>query len=40
MLAQRTPGAKVEMSVDRYVDDRTLDELEKEGVFRKISGKG
>jgi NitT/TauT family transport system substrate-binding protein len=39
MLAQRTPGAKVEMSVDRYVDDRTLDELEKEGLFRKIAGR-
>jgi NitT/TauT family transport system substrate-binding protein len=40
MLAQRTPAAKLEMSVDRYVDERALDELEKEGLFRKISGKG
>jgi NitT/TauT family transport system substrate-binding protein len=40
MLAQRTPAAKLEMSVDRYVDERALDELEREGLFRKISGKG
>lgn len=40
MLAQRTPGAKLEMSADKYVDERTLDELEREGLFRKISGKG
>ena len=40
MLAQRTPAAKLEMSVDKYVDERALDELEREGLFRKISGKG
>ena len=40
MLAQRTPGAKLEMSADKYVDERTLNELEREGLFRKISGKG
>jgi len=40
MLAQRTPAGKLEMSVDKYVDERALDELEREGLFRKISGKG
>jgi hypothetical protein len=39
-LAQRTSGAKVEMNADKYVDERLLDELEREGLFQKISGKG
>jgi ABC-type nitrate/sulfonate/bicarbonate transport system substrate-binding protein len=34
MLAQRSPGAKVEMSVDKYLDERALDELEREGLFK------
>jgi len=25
--------------VDKYVDERVLDELEREGLFKKISGK-
>jgi ABC-type nitrate/sulfonate/bicarbonate transport system substrate-binding protein len=40
MMAQRSPGAKVDMSVEKYVDDRILDELEREGLFQRISGKG
>jgi hypothetical protein len=39
MLAQRTPGTKFEMSVDKYVDERPLDELEREELFQRISGK-
>jgi ABC-type nitrate/sulfonate/bicarbonate transport system substrate-binding protein len=39
-LAQRTSGAKVEMNTDKYIDERLLDELEREGLFQKISGKG
>jgi len=27
------------MNVDKYVDERLLDELEREGLFKKISGK-
>jgi len=27
------------MNTDKYVDERLLDELEKEGLFQKISGK-
>ena len=40
MIAQRNPGAKFEMNVDKYVDERLLDELEREGLFQRISGKG
>ena len=39
-LAQRTSGSKFETNVDKYVDERLLDELEREGVFKNISGKG
>jgi ABC-type nitrate/sulfonate/bicarbonate transport system substrate-binding protein len=39
-LAQRSPATKLETSVDKYVDERLLDELEREGLFKKISGKG
>lgn len=39
-LAQRTSGAKVEMNADKYIDEKLLDELEREGLFQKISGKG
>jgi len=40
MIAQQNPGAKVEMNVDKYVDQKLLDELEREGLFQRISGKG
>jgi ABC-type nitrate/sulfonate/bicarbonate transport system substrate-binding protein len=40
MIAQRNPGTKIEMNVEKYVDDRLLDELEREGLFQRISGKG
>jgi hypothetical protein len=39
-IAQRNPGTKVEMNLDKYVDERLLDELEREGLFQTISGKG
>jgi len=39
MIAQRTPGTKLETNIDRYVDERLLDELEREGLFKKISGR-
>jgi ABC-type nitrate/sulfonate/bicarbonate transport system substrate-binding protein len=39
MVAQRTPGAKVETNLEKYLDESTLDELEKEGFFKKLSGK-
>jgi hypothetical protein len=40
MIAQRNPGTKFEMNVEKYVDERLLDELEREGLFQRISGKG
>ena len=40
MLGQRSPGTKLDMNIDKYVDERLLDELEREGLFKKISEKG
>jgi hypothetical protein len=39
MIAQRTSGTRVDATVDKYVDERLLDELEREGLFKKMSGK-
>ena len=39
MVAQRNPAAKVDMNMSKYVDESTLDELEKEGFFKKLSGR-
>jgi NitT/TauT family transport system substrate-binding protein len=38
LLSQR-PGAKVDMNVNKYLDESTLDELEREGFFKRLSGK-
>ena len=40
MMAQRNPGTKVDMKIEKYVDDGLLDELEREGLFQRISRKG
>jgi len=37
MVAQRNP--KVDMNPARYIDESTVDELEKEGFFKRITGK-
>ena len=37
MVAQRNP--KIDMNPSKYVDESTLDELEREGFFKKIAGK-
>ena len=37
MVAQRNP--KIDMNSSKYVDESTLDELEKEGFFKRITGK-
>jgi hypothetical protein len=37
MVAQKAPGGKVDASLDKYLDESTLDELEKEGFFKKFS---
>ncbi len=39
-LTQRTSATKLEANLDKYVDERLLDELEREGLFTKLSGKG
>jgi len=39
MIAQRTPGAKAETNLDRYLDESTVDELEREGFFKRLTGK-
>jgi ABC-type nitrate/sulfonate/bicarbonate transport system substrate-binding protein len=40
LIAQRTPGAKLEANMDKFLDEGLLDELEREGFFKKLSGKG
>jgi ABC-type nitrate/sulfonate/bicarbonate transport system substrate-binding protein len=39
MVAQRNPAAKIDTNMNKYVDESTLDELEKEGFFKKLAGK-
>ena len=38
MVAQRNPATKIDMNMSKYVDESTLDELEKEGSSRKSPG--
>jgi len=37
MIAQRTPGAKADTDLHKYLDEGTLDELDKEGFFKKLA---
>jgi ABC-type nitrate/sulfonate/bicarbonate transport system substrate-binding protein len=39
MLQQRSPETKFDTNVAKYVDERLIDELEKEGFFQKMGGK-
>ena len=39
MIAQRNPDAKIETNLDKFLDEDTLDELERGGFFRSLSGK-
>jgi ABC-type nitrate/sulfonate/bicarbonate transport system substrate-binding protein len=39
MVAQRNPGGKLDASLEKILDESTLDELERDGFFRRISGK-
>jgi ABC-type nitrate/sulfonate/bicarbonate transport system substrate-binding protein len=39
MVAQRNPNAKPETSLEKFLDESTLDELEREGFFKKLGGK-
>jgi NitT/TauT family transport system substrate-binding protein len=37
MVAQRSPTAKIDMNMSKYVDESTLDELEREGFFKRFT---
>jgi ABC-type nitrate/sulfonate/bicarbonate transport system substrate-binding protein len=37
MVAQRNPSGKTDLSLDKILDESTLDELEREGFFKRIS---
>ena len=39
MIAQQNPGAKVEMNSDKYVDEKLLDELEREDCVKESTAK-
>jgi ABC-type nitrate/sulfonate/bicarbonate transport system substrate-binding protein len=39
IIAQRNPAVKVDMNLSRYLDESILDELEREGFFKKLAGK-
>ena len=39
MIAQRNPGTKPETNLGKYLDDSTIDELEREGFFKKLAGR-
>ena len=39
MIAQRNPDAKIEMNLDKFLDEGTLDELERGGFFKSLTGK-
>jgi len=39
MLAQRSPETKLDMNISKYLDERILDELEREGFFKRIGAK-
>jgi len=37
LLSQRTPTTKIDMNLNRYLDEGTLDELEREGFFKRLT---
>jgi hypothetical protein len=39
MLQQHSPGTKFDTHVNKYVDERLMDELEREGFLRRMLGK-
>ena len=39
MLAQRSPEIKFDTNIKKYLDERLLDELEREGFFKKMAQK-
>lgn len=39
LLSQRSPTAKIDMNLNKYLDESILDELEREGFFKRLTGK-
>jgi ABC-type nitrate/sulfonate/bicarbonate transport system substrate-binding protein len=39
IIAQRNPALKVDMNINRYLDESTIDELDREGFFKRFGGK-
>jgi NitT/TauT family transport system substrate-binding protein len=39
IIAQRNPAVKVDMNIGKYLDESIVDELEREGFFKRLSGK-
>lgn len=39
IIVQRNPAAKVDMNIGRYLDESIIDELEREGFFKRLTGK-
>jgi NitT/TauT family transport system substrate-binding protein len=39
LLSQRTPATKIDMNLARYLDEGILDELEREGFFKRLMAK-
>jgi hypothetical protein len=39
IVAQRNPAAKVDMHLGKYLDESVVDELEREGFFKKLMAK-
>ena len=40
IIAQRNPAVKVDMNLGKYLDESIVDELEREGFFKRLTGKG
>jgi ABC-type nitrate/sulfonate/bicarbonate transport system substrate-binding protein len=39
IVAQKNPATKLDPNVSKYLDESTLDELEREGFFKRLAGK-
>jgi ABC-type nitrate/sulfonate/bicarbonate transport system substrate-binding protein len=39
IIAQRTPAVKIDMNIAKYLDESIVDELEREGFFKRLLGK-
>ena len=39
IIAQRNPAVKVDMNIGKYLDESIVDELEREGFFKRLLGK-